>query len=240
MTAYLRLEVLRTLRSPAFVMFTIAFPVAFYLLFTTLFQMRPVQNTDFDAYYMVSMALYGSMSICMMGIGGRIAIERTRGWTRQLALLPLRPSAYISVKLASATLLTVPVIGLIMICGRFINDVNLPFGIWVALAPTIWLAALPFVALGIAIGYVFRDEVAQIASMTLYFVLSLLGGLWMPVIVFPDWLETIGKLMPTYRAAEPSWLILSDQSPLTWGLLILLGWTGLFAALAVWRYRRIG
>ncbi|WP_283133911.1 ABC transporter permease [Rhizohabitans arisaemae] len=239
MTAYLRIEVLRTLRNAAFVMFTIAFPVGFYLLFTTLFQLNQVGTTEFDAYYMVSMSLYGSMSVCLMGIGARIAVERTRGWTRQLALLPVHPASYIVVKMVSATLLVIPVILLIMMCGLLVNGVELPLGTWIGLVPLIWLGALPFVALGVAIGYTFRDEVAQMAAMSLYFLMSLLGGLWMPVTVFPDWLEAVGTTLPTYRAAELSWRLLAGEQPLTWGAVLLLGWAALFGLVAVWRYRRV-
>jgi ABC-2 type transport system permease protein len=240
MTAYLRLEVLRTLRNGAFVMFTIGFPVGFYLLFTTLFQMNQVQNTDFDAYYMVSMSLYGAMSVCLMGVGARIALERTRGWTRHLALTPLRPGAYITVKMVSASILSIPVIVLIMLCGRFVNGVELRWTTWVGLMPLIWLGVLPFVALGIAIGYTFRDELAQMAAMCLYFLMSILGGLWMPVTTFPRWLEAIGKTLPTYHAANLSWRLLAGRQPLTLGVTLLLAWTGAFAILAAWRYRRVG
>lgn len=240
MIPYLRLEVLRALRSGAFLTYTIGFPVIFYLLFTTVIQPdTPLENgTDYQAYYMVSMALYGSIGAGLTSVGARIAMERSKGWTRQLALSPLRPTSYVGVKVASSAILSVPVVLAIMIVGALVNQVSLPWYTWVALLPALVIGGLPFAALGIAIGYTFKDELAQMASLTAYFILSVAGGLWMPTAVFPDWLEPISTSLPTYRAGELSWRLLADNQPFGPGATILLVWTVGFAALAAWRYRR--
>ncbi len=171
------------------------------------------------------------------GFGARIALERTRGWTRQLALSPLRPGRYLTIKLASASVLTVPVIAAILLLGRFVNGVHLPAGRWLTLAAVLWLASLPFVALGIVIGYTFRDEVAQGVSMVCLFVLSILGGLWMPVAQFPDWLAHVARVLPTYRAGELGWAVVGGAHVSGTGFAVLGAWTVGFAVLAAWRYR---
>jgi ABC-2 type transport system permease protein len=238
MTTYLRLEVLRTLRSGAFIGYAIGFPLCFYLLFTAVFKQAPVRGVNFAAYYMVSMGLYGAIGTGLTAAGARIATERTRGWTRHLALSPLRSGSYVAVKVISAGLLSLPLIALIMLAGAFVNGVRLPLGTWLGLAPAMWLGALPFAALGIAIGYTFRDEMAQMAGMATYFLLSIAGGLWMPVSVFPGWLRSISKALPTYRAGEPSWRLLAHDQPVGPGVLVLAVWAAAFICLAAWRYRR--
>lgn len=240
MSSYLRLEILRVLRNGAFTGYTIGFPVCFYLLFTVVFAPRMVGNSGFNAYYMVSMALYGAIGAGLMGVGTPIAMERTRGWTRQLALTPLRPRQYLVVKIASASVLCLPVILAIMLAGRLVHGVNLSVTTWLALVPTLWLGAIPFVGLGIAIGYTFRDESAQGVSLAIYFLMSLAGGLWLPITVFPSWLATVARALPTYRAGEPSWHLLAGESPFTGGAIVLLGWGTAFLALAAWRFRRAG
>jgi len=32
--------------------------------------------------------------------------------------------------------------------------------------------------------------------------LAVLGGLWMPVSLFPDWMQVIGKCLPSYQLME--------------------------------------
>jgi ABC-2 type transport system permease protein len=235
MLAYLRMEVLRTLRAPAFLGYTIGFPAVFYLLFTTVFDHG---NAAGATYGMVSMALYGAIVAALPGFGARIALERTRGWTRQLALSPMRPTTYLAVKFAAATLLTVPAVVAILILGRLVNHVTLPVTTWLGLAGTLWLASLPFIGLGIVIGYTFRDELAQGAAMVSLFLLSIVGGLWMPVRIFPHWLALIAEATPTFRAGELGWSMIGAGHVSVSGVAILVGWTVLFAVLAGWRFRR--
>jgi ABC-2 type transport system permease protein len=238
MGTYLRAEIIRVLRNPMFTGYTIGFPVGFYLLFTTIFARGSVLSTNFSAYYMVSMALYGAIGTALTGVGAPIAMERSRGWTRQLALTPMRPRQYLLIKVAAASALSLPVILTILLAGRFVHHVELGVGTWLALVPILWLGAIPFVGLGIAIGYTFRDEAAQGIALTAYFLLSIAGGLWMPVQTFPGWLAGVAHLLPTYSAGQMSWQLLAGARPLTAGTLVLLAWAIGFLGLAAWRFRR--
>jgi ABC-2 type transport system permease protein len=235
MIAYLRMEVMRALRSPAFLGYTIGFPALFYLLFTTVFNRGDAVTAT---YTMISMALYGSIVAALPGSGARIAQERTQGWTRQLALSPLRPGTYLLVKLAATSMLTVPVVVSILLLGRLVNHVSLDALTWLQLLGALWVASLPFVALAILIGYSFRDEVAQGVAMVSTFLLAIVGGLWMPVSVFPRWLAHIAQVTPTFRAGELGWSVIGATHVTATGLAVLAGWTALFAGLAAWRFRR--
>ncbi len=240
MSTYLLLEIRRTLRSVPFLLYTVGFPVGFYLLFTQVFGGAGggPSSHRWAGQYMVSMALYGAMGAGLTGVGARIALERTRGWTRTLALTPLRPAGYLAIKFGSSMILTLPVIVLIMVLGALVNDVRLPAGTWLALVPLLWLATLPFTALGIAIGYTLRDEVANGVSIVVLFVLSVGGGLWMPVQIFPHWLASVARTMPSYQGGALCWRILEGQQPFGPGSLVFFGWLLALLALAGWRFRR--
>lgn len=235
MTRYLLLEVRRTLRNPAFLLYTIGFPVAFYLLFTTVFGGN---DHTWAAQYMVSMALYGAMGAGLTGIGARIALERTSGWTRALALTPLRPFGYLAIKLGAGMIVTVPVIVLVMAFGAIVNGVRLPVTTWLLLVPLLWVGTLPFTALGIAIGYTLRDEVAFGVAMVALFVFSIGGGLWLPVQAFPHWLADVAYAMPSFRAGELAWRVLDGHQPFGTGSLVFAAWLVGLLGLAGWRFRR--
>jgi hypothetical protein len=106
-----------------------------------------------------------------------------------------------------------------------------------ALVPLLWLATIPFIALGVAIGYSLRDEVASGISVALLFILSIGGGLWMPVQVFPHWLAQVARVLPSYRAGELSWRLLDGQQPFGSGALLFAAWLVVLLGFAGWRFR---
>ena len=61
---------------------------------------------------MIGIAVYGAMLAATSG-GAMVSIERAQGWSRQLRLTPLRPAAYIAIKILVAMLL-----GLTSVVGR--------------------------------------------------------------------------------------------------------------------------
>lgn len=236
MLTYTIFEIRRTLRNVPFALYTIIFPAGFYLLFTVVF--GGASQHSYAAHYMVSMALYGTIGAGLTGIGTQIAFERRGGWTRQLTLTPLRSLSYLAIKVGSALILTLPVIVLIMLAGGLINHVRLALWAWLLLVPLLWLASLPFTALGIAIAYTFRDEAANGVTVIFLFLFSIAGGLWIPPQVFPSWLRHLAELLPSYRGADLGWHVVDGHQPFSSGTVIFLAWlVGLFA-IAGWRFRR--
>ena len=94
--AYLRYELLRTVRNRRFFFFSLAFPLILYFLIA-----GPNRNEDdiggsglsAPLYFMVGLAAFGTMN-AMLGAGARIAGERSVGWNRQLRITPLPPRTY--------------------------------------------------------------------------------------------------------------------------------------------------
>lgn len=238
MLAYSRLEILRTLRSVTYLAYHIAFPVMFYLLFTTIFDTKSVGGLDFGTHMMVSMAFFGAFGAGVSGLGARIAMERANKWTDQLAVTPLTSPAYLAAKVFAAALVMIPIVLLVLAIGTVINAQRLAPGTWILVAVVLVVVSLPFAALGVAVGYLFSTEVAQGITLALYLGLALLGGLWIPLAMFPGFLQAIAHWLPTYRAAELGWSISAGAAPNGLGFGILAGWTLLFCVLASWAYRR--
>lgn len=238
MRSYLRLEMRRAFRNLAGFILLAGFPLALYLLWTKVLNVVPQgQRGDFAAFSMVSMATYGAMGGALF-IGGAIALERSKGWSRQLAVTPLPPHGYVVAKLVSGATGVLPSILVVLAAGALLGGVRLPLWTWPALVLLIWLGVMPFAALGIAFGYTLKGQAANLAMMGVYFVLSVLGGLWLPVQVMPEGMRTLAEYSPAYQAGSLGWRALDGQWPTGTGVGVLAAWTLLFAALAVWRYRR--
>ncbi|MFI6505631.1 ABC transporter permease [Nonomuraea typhae] len=237
MRSYLRLELLRSLRNPVGLVMTTVFPVALYLLWTEVLRLTPPGQVNVKDHMMVSMATYGAMGGAM-SIGGAIAVERSKGWLRQLAVTPLPAHGYISAKLLAGLAGMSPSIVAVLATAALISAVRLPPGTWPALAGLIWLGAVPFAALGIAIGYTLEGIVANVTMMVLFFGLSVLGGLWVPVSLMPEGMRTLAEFSPAYQAGSLGWGALAGELPTGQSLAVLAAWTLVFSGLAAWRYRR--
>jgi ABC-2 type transport system permease protein len=226
MIGYLRLQVVSAFRDPRYLMLAVVAPIGFYLLFSSLFgQETAAPGVKVQVALIVSMSVFGAMWAVLSATGPRIAQERSIGWLRQLKLLPVRAPAVLTGRLLAALAVAAPAIVLVFLTGAIVHGVSLSAVRWVTLLAVIWLGVIPVGALGLVIGYAADAEVAFGIVYGLYMVLAALGGLWMPMSILPSGLQAIGKLLPSYRAADIGWRVLSG-SPIDFSsVLILAGWT---------------
>src|SRR2546421_5547581 len=108
-TGYLILEVRRAMRSTRFLIFTIAMPIALFLLYTGIWGKN---EAAIKGVLMVNMTCYGALTAALFA-GSRVAIERSVGWQRQLRLTPLTGGGYLTAKAVTAMLLALPAVILV-------------------------------------------------------------------------------------------------------------------------------
>lgn len=231
----LRLELLRKQRNRRTMIFTMIMPAVFYLIFGLTNKGEMLGNTDAALYISVSLATYGAMIATTTG-GAQVAIERALGWSRQLALTPLHPAAYILIKvIVSMALGAVSVIVVFVLAA--VTGVHAPLGTLIASGLLVVLTSGVFAAFGVMLGYLLPAENAiQVASMVLG-ILSLIGGLFVPLEIWPDTLQTIARFTPAYGVGEIA------RAPLGggydhWAIVSVIVWLGIFVAGSAWALRR--
>lgn len=236
--ALLALEMRRTARNKRTVIFTLIMPAAFFLLFGTNAASRTdrVGGGNVSGYILVSMAVYGAMLATTSG-GAMVSLERAAGWSRQLRLTPLRPAAYIAVKLVLAMVLGAVSVAVAFAVGA-LSGADLPARAWVECGLLAWGCALVFAAFGLFMGYLLPSEnVMQILGPVLA-VLSFAGGLFVPVDQLGRTFATIATFTPVYGVGEIARYPLTHDGTLWVAVLNVVVWTALFAAGAMWRFRR--
>jgi ABC-2 type transport system permease protein len=240
MGSYLSLELRRSLRDRRYLLLVVGWPVAAYLLFSTVFGAVAdgTQGLSPSVEIMVAMAAFGAMGGVLMASGPRLAIDRQVGWLRQLRLTPLSPARILGVRVLSAMSLSLPAIILTFITAAVVKDVTLPLWEWPVLALLIAAGCLPFAAMGIVVGSIADGDGAQGLTMVLYLVLAALGGLWMPVQILPAPMQTIAKTLPSYHLAQLGWHIARGVAPALGDGLVLLAWFAGAALLALAVSRR--
>jgi ABC-2 type transport system permease protein len=231
MSTLVKLEIMRVLRNRKFMFFSVAYPAVLFLILTA-------GQRDLIAYYMVSMCAFGAMTAVLMGNAERIAREREKGWVRQLRLTALPGRGYVTAKIASAATISLPSIVLVLLIGALVENVRLAAWQWAGVLLSSWAGSLVFAALGVAIGYLATADTARPISMLAYFVLAMLGGLWVPFTVFPQWLQDIANYLPGRAYTALGQAVEAGHAPHTRDIAVLLGYLLIFAGGAAWLYRR--
>ncbi|HEY0933261.1 MAG TPA: ABC transporter permease, partial [Trebonia sp.] len=192
-------------------------------------QTTQADGVDFKAYYMLAMATYGAFAGALMNNSIRIATERKSGWTRQLRLTSLPGGGYVFAKVVTSLATTIPSVVIVFLLGAFYGHVHLPAWQWIVVAVIVWLGSMIFAALAVAVGYRFAPDQAQPITLLIYFVFTILGGIWFPL---GGLLQNIGKATPTYEAVKISTDVIGRVT-VPYGLVIgLVVWLAIFLGLA--------
>lgn len=241
MNTLIKLEITRTLRNKKFMFFSVIYPAVLFLIIT-----GPQDNTkkvpgsdlSLSSFYMVALASFGALTAVLMGNSEKIAKEREKGWVRQLRLTSLPGRGYVLAKIAGAAVVSLPSIIVVFVIAASVKGVTLDTWQWLALTGVIWAGSLCFAALGVAIGYVASGDAVRPITMIIYFGLSILGGLWLPVSTYPQWLQNIAEWLPTHAYAALGQAIELGGSPHLKDVAIMVGYFVVFAGGAAWLYRK--
>jgi ABC-2 type transport system permease protein len=233
---YLLLEARRAMRSGRFMIFSIAFPVLLFLLYVGIWANGDNATTG---VLMVNMTAFGALSAALFA-GGRVAVERSLGWQRQLRLTPLSGSGYLAAKGITGMLLALPAIVLVPLVGAVVEGVSLDAAGWVRVTIGIWLAVIPFALIGLLIGQVATpDSMQPIMSLTMM-TMSMLGGIFIPIDTMPGWLAQVSHVLPSYWLGQVGrGAVTADLSvDLGQAVLVLAIWTAVVGLGVTRRYRR--
>ncbi|MFB7997919.1 ABC transporter permease [Streptomyces sp. NPDC056002] len=233
MIDYLRLEVRRTLRDTGFVIFGVGMPVMMYLLFTNLGENDP----EWKTVSMVGMAAYGAVGAAL-STGGGVAEDKTIGWLRQLRVTPMTPRQVVAGRALTGSVTVLPAIAAVLVAGGLVNGVRLDVWQWAALALLLWLGSIPFTLLGLGNGYRLTAQTTGVANMVCNLGLSVLGGLWFPIALFPGWLRSVSSYTPTNRFAQLGTAVADGHAPSAAAVMVLAAWLLAFGSYAVVSYRR--
>ncbi|WP_282692057.1 ABC transporter permease [Streptomyces sp. CC208A] len=235
MTAYVRLEVRRTLRDPAFVISTIGVPVMMYLLFTNL--LGGSDDTAYRTASMIGMAAYGTLGAAL-SLGTGVAEDKSTGWLRQLRITPMTPRQVVTGRTLTGSVVVLPAIVSVLLAGALVNSVRLAAWQWAALALALWAGSLPFALLGLGNGYRLTAQTTGVVNLACNLGLAVVGGLWFPAALFPDWMRTLSAYTPTFRFAQLGGALAGGHAPTAAALGVLALWTALFGGYAAVSYRR--
>lgn len=233
---FLALEVRRILRNRRTMVFVLIMPSVFFLMFGLPQKHSYVNHVSAVAYVMISLAIYGAMVATTAG-GAMVSVERALGWSRQLRLTPLRPGAYMTIKVISAM-----VLGLLAVVVEFIvgaaSGVHMAPHVWLLSGLAAWIGSLVFAAFGLFIGYLVPAENAMQFLGPILAILAMFGGLFVPLEVLPHIMQTIAKYTPVYGIGEIARAPLTGDTVTLGAVANVVLWTAVFGFGAARLFRR--
>ena len=233
-------EIVRTLRIPALLIPSIIFPTIFFLLFGLPNSNAKIGSVSAAAYLMVSYGCYAAMSTSFLSFGITTASERGMGWNKLLRASPINPVYVFIAKFISIVLVVLLSVILLFIVGIVLGKVSLPLGTWLALFGLFIVGMIPFVAMGLVLGYLCGPNSAPGIGNLIFIPLSFFSGILIPVAFLPDFAKNFAPYTPSYHVGQFAWHIIGagDSTSIGIHLLWLAGYTGIFVVLAYFAYRR--
>ncbi|GGA86437.1 ABC transporter [Arenimonas soli] len=233
-------EFLRVLRTPAFAIPSLAFPVVFYVLFAILL---PGQWGDYQksAYLLATYGAFGVIGPALFGFGVGLAIERENGWLELKRVSPMPAFAYFLAKIFMSLVFGLAVLCLLSIAAIGFGGVRVDPVVWLKLVAVLLLGTAPFCALGLLIGTLVKGQAAVAIVNLVYLPMSVLSGLWMPLFAFPVLVQKLAVVWPAWHLAQMALGVIGQIQGVNYGLhaVVLAGMTVALLALAAYRMRRL-
>lgn len=190
-------ELARLLRTRAYSLSVIGFPVMFYLLFGTANRGRPVA-----LYLVAGYACMGVVSACLFGIGFVLAMERAQGWLDLKRASPMPRFAFLGAKVVSCAAFGLIIASVLMALGTALGGISISAMQAVSLAGVVVACSVPFAAMGFLLAFLVPPNAGPGIINLIYLPLSFASGFWMPVSYLPHWLQVLAPALPTYHFAQ--------------------------------------
>lgn len=222
-------ELARLLRTRAYSLSVIGFPVMFYLLFGT--ANRGHQGAR---YIIAGYACMGVVSACLFGIGLALAMERAQGWLDLKRASPMPRFAYLGAKVVSCAAFGLIIAMVLVLLGTTLGGVTVTGAEAASLAAVVLAGAIPFTAMGFLIAYRVPPSAGPAVINLIYLPLSFASGFWMPVKALPHWLQSVAPALPTYHLAQIALAIFgfAPRTAMALHWVVLVGFTVLMLAAA--------
>jgi ABC-2 type transport system permease protein len=191
---------------------------------------------------LVGFSAFMFLWIASLAMVGDLVEEMHTGTLAQTHLSPVSPALLLLGRLGTASVQGILVVAVSAAVPMMVADIQLPAR-WEALVPfaLTLVNGLAFTLLfaGVALTNPFIGEIHHLVTG----LISMLNGAYLPVAMFPDWLEPVARLLPTTLGIEATLKVLFEQRSLgeLWAdgsLPWLLVYTLALGAAGWWVYRR--
>jgi len=239
-------------RRPEQVALTFSMPAVICILLGSIFTATlPGSSTSTGSVIAASMLAYGILSTSFINLGISIAADRDTGGLRRLRGTPTTATSYFVGKIALVAVVSFAEAVILLAVGVFVFDLHLPSdpGGWFTLTWVFVLGTVSCSLLGIFISnYASNAVSAAVITNGPSVALQFISGTYVPLVVLPAWMLTVGSIFPIKWMAQgfrsvllPPEMVVFEPAG-SWEhwriFLVLTAWSvgGLIGCLAVFRW----
>ncbi len=241
----LRYDLLIIWRDPRSRFFTIALPVIFMVLLTSLFGNHTINvngaHIKASTYYVPGIAVLGIMSASFVNLVITITTQRESGVLKRRRSTPVPAWVLIASRALSSVIVSIVLVVVIVAIGRIAYDVHLPTSTLPAFVVGVALGAVCFCCLAFAVStFIPSEDAAQPVVQALILPLYFISGIFVPKDQLSGTLQDIASVFPL---AHLNNALFKAFDPTTTGagfagkdLLILAAWGAGGLLVALWRF----
>ena len=194
-----KFEWLKSIRNPAFALPAMLFPAIFYVFFGVLMNSH---NPQAATYLLCTYGTFGVIGPALFSFGAGLAVERGQGWLDIKDASPMPASAQIVSRVFVSMGFSMLVLITLGVVAFGLAGVSLTFAQVLRLSAVLILGGLPFCLLGLTLGSILKAESAPAVVNVIYLPMSFLSGLWVPITMLPDYLQSFAQFLPPYHLAQ--------------------------------------
>lgn len=232
-----RFQFLETVRIPIAVIGNLLFP-SLALLFFVIPQRAVADDPGIATAAVAQLGTFAVMSTCLFSFGVGVSEDRAMPFDPFLRTLPAGAGPRLMGRVLNGVLWSYLALVPLVLLGAFLTAATLTPSQALAAIVMVPAVAVPFLLLGLAIGYRLSSKAAIAVVQATLFPLAFAGGLFMPPEAFPAWLDAISKLLPSRAARDLAVQAVTGYEAYAGAVVVILAWTAVFAAMAVTAYRR--
>lgn len=235
-------EFIRLARTRSFSLSVIGFPVIFYMFFGLIMNRgEHIGNVSVAKYTLAGYSVFGMVGASLFGVGVGLCSELAAGWLDLKRASPMPPIAYLLAKCCSAMFFGILIVSILTGMGVAFGHVSLTLLEYLSMIGLTIVGVIPFACTGMALALLVPFSSAPGIAQMIYLPMSFCGGLWVPIMFLPHFMQKIAVLLPTYHLAQLALSVFGYASAGTtsshW--LGLFGFTLVMLGIASFAFRRL-
>ena len=200
-----RYDLLGFLRNRQARFFTLVLPLLFLVIFVSVFGNNTVgpSNVKASTYYVPGISALAIIAASFVNLVITITAQRESGVLKRRRATPVPAWVLIAGRTLTALTVSLVVMTVLLLVGRFAYGVHLPTSTIPAVAITAVVGSSCFCILGYALaGAVKSEDAAQPMVQAIMLPLYFISGVFIPNVNLPGWLRHVAEFFPVQHLAD--------------------------------------